>query len=284
MMKFPPASLLAGGLFAAGLLIGVYLQHRWPVGRWGEDKGPAPEPARVEAGTLAGLPAHRRLVLVLAGQSNAANYGSARADAGPGVYVWHDRALFQARDPLPGADQYRGSPWTRLGPKLMLTGNYEAIVLVPLAEGSSRVTDWAPGGRLHGRLQRALEELRQAGLPANYVLWQQGESEGASPHASGRDYLQAMADLIKSTTAIAPRTRWIVAQATYSQGATVNAQIREAQRRAAQLPGAHPGPDLDELDAAFRSDGVHFNARGLEAVATRWHESLLRLHSAPPNP
>jgi hypothetical protein len=78
-------ALIAGGVFLGGVLTGIYVQHRWPVGRWGEDRGPAPEPARIDAVALAGLPEERRLVLVLAGQSNAANYGSERADAGPGA-------------------------------------------------------------------------------------------------------------------------------------------------------------------------------------------------------
>jgi hypothetical protein len=283
-MKHLRPALLASGLLFAGLLAGVYVQHRWPVGRWGEDRGPAPEPARVDAAALAALPAERRLVLVLAGQSNAANYGSERADAGPGVYTWNAGALFQARDPLPGADAFRGSPWTRLGPRLMLTGRFDAIVLVPLAQGSSRVTDWAPGGALHGRLQQALQELQSAGLTVDYILWQQGETEGSSPQASGRDYLRAMEAMIKATRPVAPAARWIVAQATYMEGTAGNAQIREAQRLAGQLPGAQPGPDLDTLGAAYRSDGVHFNGRGLEAVAAMWGDVIVRLEGVPSPP
>jgi hypothetical protein len=195
-----------------------------------------------------------------------------------------DPALFQARDPLPGADAFRGSPWTRLGPRLLLTGKYDAIVLVPLAQGSSRVTDWAPGGSLHPRLLQALQELQSAGLTVDYVLWQQGETEGASPLASGRDYLRAMEAMIQSTRAVAPLARWIIAQATYTAGEVGNAQIRVAQRHASRLPGAQAGPDLDALDAAFRSDGVHFNGRGLDAAAALWCDAIARAEAAPAPP
>jgi lysophospholipase L1-like esterase len=269
--------LVCCGLFVLGLLAGVYLQHRWPVGRWGEDKGPAPQRAEIDVARVAALPAHRRLVVLVAGQSNAANYGSVRANAGPGVYAWHDGALFQAKDPLPGADQYRGSPWTRLGAMLMLTGDFDAVVFAPLAQGSSLVSDWAPGGKLHGRLQDTLRALGHSKLAPDLILWQQGESEGGSPDATGAGYLEAMTALVASTRESTPGARWVIARATYTGPGTGNAQIREAQRLAALLPGARSGPDLDVLDASYRSDGVHFNERGLETVAALWHDALAPL-------
>lgn len=266
--------LLAAGLFFAGLLAGVYLQHRWPVGRWNEPRRPAATPATLSLSQIAALPAERRLVIVVAGQSNAANYGSVRATGGPGVYAWHEGALFQADDPMPGGDSQGGSPWTRLGASLVLSGNYDAVVFAVLAQGSSRVDQWAPGGRFHPRLIGTLHSLNASGTPADFILWQQGESEGWSATASGTGYLDSLRSLIASTQTPAPRARWVIARATYANGIIGNAQIREAQRLAANLPGAFAGPDLDELDAGYRHDGVHFNRSGLDAAASLWRQSL----------
>ncbi len=266
--------VLGAGLFLCGVLAGVYVQHRWPVGRWGKEIAPTLAAPAADPGQIARLPSNRRLVLLLAGQSNAANYGSVLADAGPGVYAWHDGKLLPARDPLPGADQHRGSPWTRLAAMLMLTKRYDAVVLVAIAQGGTYAADWAPGGSWHGRLQQTLRDLQQAELPPDFILWQQGESEGGTPGAAGQDYLTTMTALLESTRSLAPHARWVIARATYSDHHLGNAQIREAQRLAASLPGAHPGPDLDILDGPYRSDGVHFNGRGLDAAAALWRDSL----------
>jgi hypothetical protein len=264
----------AGALFISGILAGVYLQHRWPVGLWGRPSAPPPVPATLSIEAISSLPPARRLVIVVAGQSNAANYGSARADGGPGVYAWDQGRLFQARDPLPGADRDRGSPWPRLGASLLLAGDFDAVIFASLAQGSSRADDWAPSGHLHTKLQTTLRELSSAGLPADFILWQQGETEGGSPDESGTTYLAAMTALIASTRDTAPAARWVIARATYREGIAVNAQIREAQRLASALPGALAGPDLDELGPAYRSDGIHFNAGGLDATAALWREAL----------
>lgn len=268
------ASLLGAGLFFSGLVVGVYIQHRWPAGRWHEDKGPAPKTAPLSLEQLAKLPGDRRLVIIIAGQSNAANYGSVRSVGGPGVYAYHSGVLYQAADPLPGADGHGGSPWPRLGASLILRGNYEAVVFATLAQGSSTVADWAPGGRLHNRLIETLHSLKMNGLAADFILWQQGESEGWSPETSGASYLDSLKKLIEATRAVVPQTRWVIARATFGASIPGNAQIREAQHLASTIPGAFAGPDLDLLETGYRHDGVHFNRAGLDMAASLWLDAL----------
>jgi hypothetical protein len=111
-------------------------------------------------------------------------------------------------------------------------------------------------------------------LPADLILWQQGETEGWSPTADGREYLATLRSLIAACHEAAPRAVFLVAQATFGNQAPSNAQIRFAQAEAAALPGTAAGPDLDTLDIAFRRDGIHFNARGLEAAAALWLAAL----------
>jgi hypothetical protein len=261
-------------LFGAGLATGLYVQHRWPLGRWRQQGESRPTLASLSLSDIARLPAARRLVLVAAGQSNAANYGEPRGAAGAGVYAFAGGRLFQAVDPLPGADGTGGSPWTRLGAQLIVTGRYDAVVLAVVARGSTRASDWAPGGRWHGRLVGTLRDLAAVGLPADYILWQQGETEGWLPEAAGREYLAVLQSLIAACRKASPQSEFFVAQATYGSHTPSNEQIRLAQAEATALPGAAAGPDLDTLDAAYRRDGIHFNNRGLEAVADLWLAAL----------
>jgi hypothetical protein len=278
----PRRGILGGlAIFGAGLMAGVYLQHRWPVGRWHIDRGPAPVESGLPLEKIAALPEERRLVILVAGQSNAANYGSSRSSGGAGVYAYADGRLYGAQDPLPGADQYGGSPWPRLGALLKMTERYDAVVLTSLAQGGSRVIDWAPGGRFHEGLIQQLQALREAGLPVDFILWQQGETEAWTPKASGTDYVQNIRALVDATRRVQPGCRWLVARATYGKDLAVNAQIREAQRNIETLPGVFSGPDLDKLTDAYRHDGVHFNGTGLDAAARLWFESLTPLLNSP---
>ncbi|MEO6876119.1 MAG: sialate O-acetylesterase [Opitutaceae bacterium] len=259
---------------AAAFFAGIYFQHRWPIGRLLHGSHDHPTPAPVTLADLAQLTPTRRLVLVVAGQSNAANYGATRRAAGAGVYAFANQRVYVAIDPLPGADGAGGSIWSRLGAKLMLTGRYDAILIATVAQGSTRAEDWAPGGRLHRQLTATLEQLSAAGLPANFLLWQQGESEAASATASGRDYTIALRELLGSVRAGSPALTFVAADSTYGASATINDQIRQAQRALARLPGAIAGPNLDDLGEAFRRDGIHFNDRGLSAAAELWFQAL----------
>ena len=255
-----------------GMLAGIYVQHRWPLGRVFQDNGPAPVSASRSLTEVAGLPRSQRLVIVAAGQSNAGNHGSTRASAGAGVYAFAEGRLFNATDPLPGASGTGGSVWTRLGARYIVEGHYQAVVIAPIAQGSTRVDDWAAGGRCHPRLMDTLQQLTAAGAPADFILWQQGETE-AWEEGSGAQYSQTLQSIVKACHRVSPETRFVIARSTYATGETLNEQIRLTHAEP-QRVGALPGPNLDQLSHDYRSDGVHFNDRGLSAAAALWFEAL----------
>ena len=263
------------GLFALGVATGIGLQRRWPLGRVRDELsvGPRTSPPLTLA-ALAQLPRHRRLVIVCAGQSNAANYGEPRRSGGAGVYAFADGQLFAAIDPLPGGDGYGGSIWTRLGARLAQLGRYDAITFAIVAQGSTRIDDWTPGGRCHGRLNETLRDLARRGLPVDFILWQQGEEEGRQAASSGQTYAAALTSLQDICRQLAPTATFLAARATFEDGTAANEQIRLAQAAGALARSASPGPDLDDLGADFRRDGIHFNSRGLDAAADRWLASL----------
>ena len=51
------------------------------------------------------------VVLLVAGQSNAANHGQPRGRAGADSFALSSEGLFRLEDPLPGASGPGGSPW-----------------------------------------------------------------------------------------------------------------------------------------------------------------------------
>lgn len=273
-MTNPKAILSGMVLVAAGLAAGIYLQHRGPVGRLISSFQRDPSLATLTVADVANIRPGRRLVIIAAGQSNAANYGETRRAAGDTVFAFSHGTLYTAVDPLPGADGYGGSIWTRLGARLAMTGDYDAIVIAVVAQGSTRLEDWTPGGRCHGQLVATLQQLAAANLPADYFLWQQGESEASSPSSAGHAYFGELQRLHQTCRQIFPRIIFVAAHATYGASPALNEQIRLAQTAAAELPDALAGPDLDVLGETYRSDGIHFNDRGLAAAADLWLKSL----------
>lgn len=271
-----PTRSTAVVIFLVGLAAGVYLQHRWPIGTWRQRALSDPAPANITLEALAQLPATRRLVVVVLGQSNAANYGSAPRYAGPGVYVFAADKLYAARDPLPGGDGDGGSIWTRLGSRLIASGAYDAVVFAVVARGSRQVDDFIMGGTEFTRMEESFAQLAHANLAPTAILWQQGETEGSNPVANGLRYHAALADIAAACHRKFPAALFLVAQSTRLAATPSNESIRLAQASIAKMPGCAAGPDLDALDDAFRSDGTHFNDRGLSAAADLWMEALSR--------
>src|ERR1043166_1497172 len=95
--------------------------------RQAELTGFPPPPARVErpCGPVSGKTA----IIVVHGQSNAANYGSARHAAREAVDNFDPASgkCFAATDPLLGADGLGGSFATRLGDILIQRGLYDRV-------------------------------------------------------------------------------------------------------------------------------------------------------------
>jgi hypothetical protein len=272
-MNFSRRMMSVAILLGAGIATGVFLQHRWPLGRLRAELANRPRSAGVSLDAIARLPRARRLVIVVAGQSNASNHGSTRAAAGGRVFAFAHGALFAAVDPLPGGDGDGGSIWTRLGAKLAMTDHYDAIVFAVVAQGSTRAAGWAPRGSCFARFSETLRQLASIGLPADGIFWQQGETESAIPTASGREYVAALESVMEAAQEIFPEAIFFVAQSTFSRDVVANAQIPLAQAAVQREPRVVSGPNLDQLGAEFRSDGVHFNERGLSAAAGLWFEA-----------
>ncbi|MCB1802632.1 MAG: hypothetical protein KDH19_20005 [Geminicoccaceae bacterium] len=216
-------------------------------------------------------------VLLIAGQSNSANHGETRHRPRQGVvnFNWFDGRCYRAEDPLLGATGYGGSIFGRLADRLIESGAYRSVVLVPVGVNASLIERWAPGGDLNPRLHTAIAGLRSRGLDPTHVLWQQGEAD-AMQGTDYASYSARLGDLIDDMRARHVDAPVFVAVASMCHNPGSQA-VRAAQRDAANLAtGVFPGPNSDLLDSlVYRYDGCHFSDAALDELAGWWFEALL---------
>jgi lysophospholipase L1-like esterase len=210
------------------------------------------------------------MVAMILGQSNAGNSGQGTYVSSRDVLNYYGKALYRCEDPMLGATGGSGSIWCRLGDRLVSEGLYEKVIFVPLAIGGSSSEAWAPGGDCHGRIEKAVAELRGINLAVTHVLWIQGEADcasGATPERYRRN-VESMTESLRGMGIWAPV---FIAVATYQRHMTCPAIQRAQSELANSKTGIHEGPNLDSLiGAVYRYDGTHLTAEGLEAAAAMW--------------
>lgn len=219
------------------------------------------------------LKGKRVMVALVAGQSNAASHGATRYTPLEAVYAFAEGALYLAQDPLPNTTGHGGSVWSRLGDAVIQRGDYDAVVLVPLAVGGTPLRRWTLGGDLHPYLLETARQAQAAGLKFTHVLWHQGETD-ARQETPAATYQAMFLRLLASLRKAGVGAPVYVSQATVCNSLPDEA-IRSAQRALVRPSlGIYAGPDTDELQGAYRYDGCHFSGAGLELAATLWLHAL----------
>ena len=122
----------------------------------------------------------RTAVILIAGQSNAANSAAQRHST-----RYPERVLnfiggrcYVAASPLLGSTGFAGEPWTLLADQLIDAGAFDHVILAPVAVGASNVAQWAKGGALNASMIPLVQELATH-YRVTHVLWHQGESDFA---------------------------------------------------------------------------------------------------------
>lgn len=261
----------------------------------------------VEAGTTKASVEHVGVgeVFIVAGQSNAANYGSEKQSSTSGqVSAFDGKQWVLANDPQPGADGGGGSFMPAFGDAMVRRWALP-IGLVPVAVGSTSVRQWLPqgikfkqntttgegvtkvgdefesNGALFEKLTAPMKTLGIRGFRA--VLWHQGESDAGQARAgypadrqiSGAQYFDFIAQLIHDTRAVAAwPVPWFTAMTTFhSEADASDAEFRSAMQTLWRKGISWPGPDTDELRGDLRA-GVHFNGKGLQKHGELWAEKV----------
>jgi hypothetical protein len=219
-------------------------------------------------------------VLLLVGQSNAGNHQAQRhQSADDRVVNFVDGTCYRAASPLLGADGQEGETWTLLGNKLVQSGLYRAVILIPAAVGGSSVRRWAEGGDLNAMLVAVIRAVKSH-YTINAVLLDQGATDFAlgTPEEQYRSDLKSMIDTVRAQGVHVPFfiTRCSVGGPNWTEDNPVaRAQASLTDSRNAVFDGPNTDRDVTRLD---RYDGYHFGASGQEKFASAWMR-LLREHS-----
>ena len=262
LVAFLMGGVLVGAI--AGRLLTEYARQT-------ELAGLPPPPVRVErpCGPVSGKTA----IIVVHGQSNAANYGSARHTAREAVDNFDSTSgkCFAATDPLLGADGLGGSFATRLGDMLIQDGRYDRVIFVPLARGGASIAYLNNEGV--ELITNGIAKLKAAGLTPTHILFQQGETDAVST-TTAEQYASLLHQLVKRFRAAGFDAPFYLSRSTKCDYAGPNniAAVRAGQLSAVnEALNIRPGPDTDTIGNEGRSsDGCHMNEAGTLANAALW--------------
>lgn len=234
-------------------------------------------PGKVEVGCP--TQSERTRVLLLLGQSNAANYGGQRfrPHQTARVVQFFKGRCYLASSPLLGASGVGGEPWTLLGDRLIEQGGVDQVVLAPAAIVGSIAEWWGAGGVLHTMVSELLQELTTQ-YRISAIVWQQGESDldRGTSEEQYRSHLLSLLRMIRARGVTAPFYVSVSTRCGANPRWSADNPVASAQRA---LPdpagGVFAGVNTDQIIGfADRYDDCHFAASGLERVAREWQQLL----------
>lgn len=209
------------------------------------------------------------------GQSNVANHGPtpSRVDDRRARIFFAGRFV-ALKDPLLGGTGTGGSVWTRLAPRLLASGAFDAVTFAIAAAGGVSVAELGPGGPGNALVTGTVAAAARARLNFTHVLFHQGERDTllGTRQAAYQAALEALIAQLRTLGVAAPV---YVCRASFRFGIT-SPPVRAAQEAAVNLArGVFAGPDTDALGASWRADNTHFSDAGLEQFAGLWLDVLL---------
>ena len=221
-------------------------------------------------------------VLLVLGQSNAANFGETKYTASCSRALnFYNGDLSHLSDPLKGANGDGGSPWSRLADILLQQRFAKTVIIAPAAVGGTSVEHWKPGGSLNHLITGTIAALQSKGLTITHVLWHQGEADHTllNPYMTATENAQQyrvdfleLAGQLRSLNVHAPI---FVSVATIC-GTSADIELQNVQR---DIPNdslnIFHGPNTDMLGSPYRQEECHFNDDGLMVHALLWSDILL---------
>ncbi|WP_117882539.1 sialate O-acetylesterase [Aureibaculum luteum] len=226
------------------------------------------------------------LVVLILGQSNAANYGAKVFTSNKNVYSFNNNSVSLAKDPIRGASGNKGSVWIPCSANLIRNKVFDHILLVNIAEGSSTVSDWNVEGKYHKKLINTLNQLKANNISPNYILWQQGEEDNLI-ETSLMDYKLRLNELINRINSFVKDVPMILSITSYSPTAKtpIGNEIRKAQMAiATEIPNVFIGPDTDKyISKEYRYDGIHLSEKAMIIVAEDWSNIIMELNNRNQN-
>jgi hypothetical protein len=215
----------------------------------------------------------RTAVLLIAGQSNAANSGAQRHSTRhpDRVLNFMGGRCYVAASPLLGSNGFAGEYWTLMADELIDSGAFDRVILAPVAVGGSNIAQWAKGGALNTSMIPLVQDL-VTHYRVTGVLWHQGESDFTlkTDPARYKEQFRSFADTLRDNSIDAPV---FVSTATrclpgWSQPNAIQAAQKELVSGSS---GFKAGVDTDTLlTAQDRYDDCHMADSGEVKTAKAW--------------
>ena len=226
-------------------------------------------------------PFAKKSVIVILGQSNAANFCGGKYAAKHSVanFNLYDGKCYRAVDPLVGASGDAGNFATRLGDVLISRSFARGVILAPIAMGNTRIEDWAPGGIFNRRILVLIRRLYEAKLTPDLILWQQGEGNKADDDPGGRRYRLHLVGVVNTFRNYGITAPFLIALCTLCGEPHPNAaNIRAGQvNSVAGELNTFLGPDTDQIGFEDRFDRCHLSERGAQRQAELWADAIAKV-------
>jgi hypothetical protein len=214
-------------------------------------------------------------VLLVAGQSNAANYAKTRfrtAHPTRVVNLFHGNC-FSAASPLIGSEGRGGESWTLLADELIDAGLFDRVVLVASGIGSTDIDRWREGADLNRMLLDTVRSV-QPKYKITHVLWHQGETDLVKK-TSADEYVARFSSLVSSlrkANVLAPIYLSVASKCGSVDGWTDADPVETAQRGLVNPSELiYAGPNTNVLVSPDdRFDKCHFAESGQRKFAAEW--------------
>lgn len=228
----------------------------------------------------------RTAVLLVLGQSNAANYAGQRyrSNFGARIINFLDGQCFIAASPLLGSTGTKGEYWTEVGNQLVGSGMVDNVVIAPVAYSGTAVSLWARGGELNKVMVATLGALTSSGFKPTQVLWDQGEFDyvlGTTEQVYS-ERLTSVITTLRDEGVSAPFYISIASKCLEPSNGGTKDHIADNSVVRAQLALSSGSGDIKRgvntdvlLGEDDRYDDCHIGGSGTEKVARAWSDILL---------
>jgi hypothetical protein len=227
-------------------------------------------------------------VLLIIGQSNAANFGQKKFTTQYPSHVvnYFEGRCYVASFPLLGAEGHGSEFVTPLADQLISKGTYTNIVIIAAGVGGSPISRWRRHGDINDFLISLIEEVQTIALIKKVqtkfritdVIWHQGESDG-SLKTTAKVYVSSFHSLLGTLTErkvtalilVSIATRWCSAGAKWTEANSVAI----GQRMLIDNKRIFLGADTDKLvELKDRYNSCHFSESGQIKTAEAFADSI----------
>lgn len=222
-------------------------------------------------------PLKNPLIIMIAGQSNAANSVSIKSSTSLPILNFFNGKLYRAKDPLLGATDKRGSLWIKTAEQVIQNSKYEEVIIVNVAKSNSSIFDWNNSSYNFHYLSSIYQALEYADLSPQLFLWVHGERDSIDK-LNKNTYYEMLNHFFIRLKMLHKNKDILISLSSRCYDTQPNESIRSAQKKIIlSSPSIHIGVDTDAFGNEFRFDGCHYNSLGLKHISNEWAKSIIKI-------